>query len=274
VSTSTRKSRTVYDYDSDEISTLAGVDVDPEIEEREAGDSICELKERPSTKCEGTPPRLSGRKLSRRSFEGGSNSNLINRLAVLIIKMLEFEHIDINGETDRLAQLPLNSVITSLQSLGDKPISEAVTDNLEIDIRSVMELRMEKFRLLQERLQYRYERTDNNDAMSAQQNLNNLELQDLKAENGYLWQKVEILENELKHIKTRSGRKDRIIDELVYKVKVGDVQKFVNHKKIQRLTKRASWTNRIIKTGSRPSSAVDKEKLDQVKLDQDNFVTC
>jgi len=263
---------TVYDYGSDEVSAQPG-DVDPEVEENEAADSICELKERPSTKCEGTPPRLSGskisRKLSRRSFEQGNNRNLINRLAVLIIKMLEFEHIDINGETDRLAQIPLNSVITSLQSLGEKPISEAVTDNLEIDIRSVMELRMEKFRLLQERLKYRYERTDSNDAISAQQNLNNLELQDLKAENGYLWEKVGILENELKHVKTRSGRKDRIIDELMYKVKVGDVQKFVNHKKIQRLTKRASWTNRSMKTGRRPSSNEHK-----IKFDQDKFVTC
>lgn len=261
---------TVYDYGSDEVSAQPGVD--PEFDEKEAADFISELKERPSTKCEDSPPRVSGsklRKLSRRSFEGGSNKSLINRLAVLIIKMLEFEHIDINGETDRLAQLPLNSVINSLQSLGDKPLSEAVTDNLEIDIRSVMELRMEKFRLLQERLKYRYERTDSNDAISAQQNLNNLELQDLKAENGYLWEKVEILENELKHIKTYSGRKDRMIDELVYKVKIGDVQNYVKNKKIQRLTKRASWTDRFMQTGSRPSS-----KDHKVEPDQARFVTC
>jgi len=187
---------------------------------------------------------LKGGMKGRPSFKPTDHHNtVVERISNLMINMLEFEYMDNNGNLHN-QETPLDSVIDCLQSLSRRQNTNLSLDTLEMNIRSLVEWRMEKIRLLKERVQ---QGGINHTLLSTQQNLNNLELEDLKAENKHLWEKIEAQQIELKHLKTYDWGKDRTIEQMAYQIKVLQAQKRVFEQKIHRMSQRTGvfWTRRL-----------------------------
>jgi len=184
---------------------------------------------------------------------------VVERLSNLMIKMLEFEYLEANGGLEDQVPSPFDSVIQSLQSLSQKPSTNSSLDNLEANIRSLVEWRMEKIRVLTECAE---QGGILQNPVSTQQNLNNLELQDLKSENTHLWEKIDAQQIELKHLKTCDGVKDRAMEQMSYQIKVLQAQKRVYELKIRRLNQRTGvfWTRQPSDDRADQDTAGSKEK--------------
>merc|ERR1719461_313990 len=111
-----------------------------------------------------------------------------------------------------------------------------------MDVRSLAEWRMEKFRLLQKSIEERGEYRSGSDAnTSAHQSLKNLELSDLIEENKCLWEKVEAQQVELKHLKSFDWGRERSAQGKDHLIEVLKAQKVVLEQKIKRLNARKGF---------------------------------